>query len=1281
MKVKKQLLIFVALMVLLVGVASATDVSDDVIGTASMTEETMHETQTATDMNNIATQDNEEKYVERDAIPENDVTATQGIQKNNNKDNTKEATSVTTWDGLKQTIADATVDTTITLQENMINGKTIDLNKQGVAITIDGNGKTINGYKKQVFRIEEGSTLVIKNITIANAETTEEERGGAIYNNGNLTISDSTLENNTAILTVYDRAYGGAIYNNGNLNITHTTFTNNTAKTKGLTYSGPCAYGGAIYNNGNLNITFSTLTNNTVNALDTTTGKECYADGGAIYNNGTLTITHTTLQNNHATATKNNENAYARGGAIYNNKNLNITHTTLTNNEVTAATTGTDVYSHAYGGAIYNEGTLKITQTTLENNLATIGNYENGGAIYNAGGTLTINNSTITKNRANDEGAITNYGGVLTITYSTLTNNQAQASGGAITCYRGSLTITHSTLENNQAQQGSGGAIKNEGGLTNINNCNLTNNTARQGGGAIHLHYGNLNINGSQLKYNNAPEGGAITRRGGDIVITNNSLSNNHATQQAGAIYSNYDGTCNITGNTFTENTAENNETIVLDRLQDTLLKDNIYQYTAISLNTIELSVKDNKEMFNFGEDIVLNYSIVLEHPNYYDQDILERLEDITIYLNDEKYYTTNYENYTLSNILPGTYTVYYKTCKKQSNTLSFNIPIVDSEISTSESAYDFYDGLENNITIKINDKTGEEGTLVLSVKDGDEYCDLLTYQNVKDEYNLTTETIADALKTLYSNLDDSYVINVTYSSDYVVTSSTEFTLNVIKQRNTTIIYDIINNTEGNVQINITVTDKVSKTPINDATIRITGDITQTATSGIITDTILTPGSYIINVLYDETDNYKSSEATINFNVEIDKDKKIEELEEEVENLNNIINNQSEIIDDLMEQIRELTGAKNTTITLDSITDAKYHSNVTISGMLFNEDSVGLFNQIVSLSVGDETVNVTTRGGIFEYTTTLKAVGEQTIVARYDGTDKYRASNTTQTFTVSKKESQVTVNNIAGVTCNDNVTISGMITDIDDNPLGHVNVFVYLNGEEQHVTTYRTGIFKATFTTTTVGEQEVLVVYKGNKNYIGSNATASFTTSGMKLVMFTVKPVTYRDTYTIQGKLTDHEGNVVTGAEVQLTINGETISLTTDKNGKYTYRAQALKTGNFTVTATYNDEATGTQLTATKTLTVTKHATKLVVDEIHDTTVGTPVTITGKLTDDNGTVYKNCNIYVKINGEEQHVKTDTKGIFTCTYTSTSAGTQYVTVTYKGNSNYLADKATSSITVN
>ena len=58
---------------------------------------------------------------------------------------------------------------------------------------------------------------------------------------------------------------------------------------------------------------------------------------------------------------------------------------------------------------------------------------------------------------------------------------------------------------------------------------------------------------------------------------------------------------------------------------------------------------------------MVLNFNISLRNPLNYDKDILERLDDITIYVNGVEYATTKYEDYTLSNLSPGNYSVYYQ--------------------------------------------------------------------------------------------------------------------------------------------------------------------------------------------------------------------------------------------------------------------------------------------------------------------------------------------------------------------------------------------------------------------------------------------------------------------------------------------------------------------------------------------------------------------------------------------------------------------------------------------
>jgi len=390
-----------------------------------------------------------------------------------------------------------------------------------------------------------------------------------------------------------------------------------------------------------------------------------------------------------------------------------------------------------------------------------------------------------------------------------------------------------------------------------------------------------------------------------------------------------------------------------------------------------------------------------------------------------------------------------------------------------------------------------------------------------------------------------------------------------------------------------------------------------------------------------------------------------------------VIENNTPVNEEYEAMLELLKMYQTSIITIDDIDNAAYRDEVTITGKL--NDGMGnlIPDQTLTITIGDLIDTVTTENGLFEYTLVAKQIGLNTVTITYEGTENHNEAEAEATFTVDKKESEITINDIATVTCNDDVKISGLIASIDGIALRHVNVFVYLNGEEQHVTTDTNGVFRATFTTSTVGEQEVSVVYKGNANYLASNATTTFTTSSVKLVMFTVKPVTYRDNYTIQGKLVDAEGNVISDAEVQLTINGETVVLTTDKNGRYTYKAQALELGNFTVTASYTDEETGVELTVTKTLEVTKRETTILLDQIADTQVGSEVTITGTLTDNIGTPYKNCNIFVTVNGEQQHITTNTKGVFTCTYTPTSAGTQNVTVNYKGNVNYLGDKVTTT----
>ena len=388
-----------------------------------------------------------------------------------------------------------------------------------------------------------------------------------------------------------------------------------------------------------------------------------------------------------------------------------------------------------FGGALSNYGTLKIINSTLVNNTAN----NEGGAIYNAG-PMTIIQSTLANNTATNEGgAIKNYG-TLTITDSTLINNTAYNDGGAIE-NDGTLNIINSTLVDNTAYR-DGGAIENDGPL-NIIESTLANNTATNNGGAFSHHITDY--------YN--------------IVASN--ITGNHALN-GGAIYSL--GAANLTGNIFTNNTADNRETIDLYGYWNGQFNSNTYKTTDISLNNI-LSIKDDKESFVYGEDVVLNFNIELEHPYYYDKDVIDQI-DKAIYINGEKNVTTKCENYTLSNLNIGQYTIYYTNSNQKSNNVTFKV-IGESQITTPENSYDYQEGIPDTITLNIIDPSGLKGTAKITVKDASGYKQLLNLTDVTDGYEVSTESIVNALETIYDNLDDSYTINITYSNDYIMSSST----------------------------------------------------------------------------------------------------------------------------------------------------------------------------------------------------------------------------------------------------------------------------------------------------------------------------------------------------------------------------------------------------------------------------------------------------------------------------------------------------------------------------
>jgi hypothetical protein len=260
--------------------------------------------------------------------------------------------------------------------------------------------------------------------------------------------------------------------------------------------------------------------------------------GGGITNAGTLTLTDCTLTSNTAPT----------GAGIANTGTLTVSSSTLRSNSANAGSTSIE-----QGGGIRNAGSLTVTDSILGSNYA-----GSGGGIYNADtGTVGVVGSDFDAGRSVRGAAIENAGGTVTVSQSTFTGNYVtlpQGVGGGID-NSGTMTVDHSSITSNTASIG-GGAYNETGGTLTVDSCTLTANT----GCALGNADGTLTVTDSTLQGNRAFQfantlgsGGGIFSTGSTTVI-DSTLIGNYASG-GGGIYQSA-GSLTVVGSTLTANTV-----------------------------------------------------------------------------------------------------------------------------------------------------------------------------------------------------------------------------------------------------------------------------------------------------------------------------------------------------------------------------------------------------------------------------------------------------------------------------------------------------------------------------------------------------------------------------------------------------------------------------------------------------------------------------------------------------------------------------------------------------
>ena len=291
-----------------------------------------------------------------------------------------EANAIRSFDTIR--FDDDLIGSTITLNSQIMISDSLyidgDINNDGISdITLDANQQSrvldITNNDDIVNR-----TVTLEGLTITGGRTVSGRRpsGGGIYNQENLTVKNNVVSDN---VTANIASSGGGIFNDGGtLTVIDSTISNNAT-------SGALSSGGGISNSsGNLTVINSTISNNT------TTGP--VSSGGGIANrSGSATIVESTISGNTVT------DVDSSGGGIYHEGNLTEQTMTLTSVTIFGNTTANE------GGGLFNaSGSVTINSSTLSNNTATPGK---GSGIASRGddSTETAVYSSIVSDNSNDD--------------------------------------------------------------------------------------------------------------------------------------------------------------------------------------------------------------------------------------------------------------------------------------------------------------------------------------------------------------------------------------------------------------------------------------------------------------------------------------------------------------------------------------------------------------------------------------------------------------------------------------------------------------------------------------------------------------------------------------------------------------------------------------------------------------------------------------------------------------------------------------------------------------
>ena len=1152
-------------------------------------------------------------------------------------------------------------------------------------------------------------TNVDSKITNSNFTKNTASKGGAVLNeNGaKLTVDNSTFKDNAA------DSYGGAVFNNGELVVSDSVFDSNDIVNRG---SAGVDYGGAaIYNweNAKLDISKSNFTNNIKN----------YVNGdrlvGAVTTIGNATISDSYFVNNSGRW----GGALAATGGVSGSaiNTIDVDGTKFVNNTA------------LYGGAMFVwASNYTISNSVFDNNSAfgkgdMSPNNNNGGALVVTQDNIPVSgkivNSNFTNNKAQYGGAAWINEGTVDIDGSNFINNTATTAAGAIgfdpQYAKIIATVDSSKFVNNTAGSYAG-AIYNLGDLT-VSGSEFDNNKAQFGdiiyNNKIYNKEGILSINGN--KYSNYTENKAPIINIGDI---------NTISSTGGIIVTVLD---NKTVNVCYGDVVTLHATVVADGVLVAGQKlffviDNV-EYIANSLgNGSYIASYEVKDVGSKTVGIVYDGSDVNIKTGMLN--ISKATPDLTV---------------GALNITVGDLEIITVTGPKDAtglitltlNGIDYTLPIYNGEakfyfqdltadeyeVSASYSGDNHYVAAENstvfkvdkvlaNLKINVEDITFGENGLVIITLPSDIDGSVVTVNVNGKVYPVTVENGFAKLPLRELNAGDYTISAVFAGNDKYLPGVSNALLTVSKADPALNVFILDVDYYGAFNINVALTGVDAIGLNGDVIVTVNGkDYTVNVVNGKgnVTGVKLAAGTYDFTAKFAGSDNYNDVSDSGNFKVN------------KVDSAIDVAVSDIKVGEDAVITVKlfsDATGSVTVTVNGKDYTEPVVNGvvNVKVSGLKADTYDVAVkysgdnnYNDAVAtssftVSKVDPTMDVTADDIVFGEDLTVNAVlpadatgevvitvdgvdypvaivdgkatgtisglaaGDYTVSVKYAGDDKYAGVEVTEVVNVAKADAVLGVV-IADVDYGNGFVIEATLTGVNNAPLSG-NVIVTVNGKEYTVVVNDDGKGIATGDKLAARTYGFAAVWAGNDNYNIVTENGDFKVNKVdSAIDVAVSDIKVGEDAVISVKLADD----ATG-EVVITVNGEDYTAAIE-NGVATVTVSDLKAGDYTVAVKYAGDNNYNGATGSAEFSVSKITPDMDVT-VNNIVFGEDLTVNAVLPAD-----ATGEVVITVNGEDYTAAIE-NGVASVTVSDLKAGDYTVAVKYAGDNNYNAVDVTKGVNV-